>query len=46
MECLRNCKIMSQYNFTLTLQSNNNLFKEGKNPDTIFVTGNTVIDAM
>lgn len=38
--------IISQYNFAPTPLSQNNLLKEGKNPDTIFVTGNTVIDAM
>lgn len=39
-------EIISQYNFAPTPLSKNNLLKEGKNPDTIFVTGNTVIDAM
>lgn len=38
--------IISQYNFAPTQQAANNLIKEGKNPDSIFVTGNTVIDAM
>ena len=38
--------IIAQYNFAPTTLSRDNLIKEGKNPDTIFVTGNTVIDAM
>lgn len=38
--------IISQYNFAPTPLSRNNLLKEGKKPDTVFVTGNTVIDAM
>lgn len=38
--------IISQYNFAPTPLSRSNLLKEGKKPDTVFVTGNTVIDAM
>lgn len=38
--------IISQYNFAPTKLAAENLIKEGKNPDTIYITGNTVIDAM
>ena len=38
--------IISKYNFAPTEMSKQNLLKEGKNPDTIFVTGNTAIDAL
>ena len=38
--------IISQYNFSPTELSKQNLLKEGKNPDSIFVTGNTAIDAL
>lgn len=38
--------IISQYNFAPTILSKNNLIREGKNPDTIYVTGNTAIDAL
>ena len=38
--------IMSQYNFAPTELSKQNLLREGKNPNTIFVTGNTAIDAL
>ena len=38
--------IISSYNFAPTELSKNNLIKEGKNPETIFVTGNTAIDAV
>lgn len=38
--------IVSKYHFAPTEVSRLNLIKEGKNPDTVFVTGNTVIDAM
>lgn len=38
--------IISQYNFAPTELAQNNLLSEGKNASTIFVTGNTVIDAM
>lgn len=38
--------IISKYNFAPTPLSASNLIKEGKNPDSIFITGNTVIDAM
>lgn len=37
--------IISKYNFAPTEMSKENLIKEGKNPDSIYVTGNTVIDA-
>lgn len=38
--------IIAKYNFAPTLLAEQNLIKEGKRPDSIFVTGNTVIDAM
>ena len=38
--------IISEYNFAPTEKSKQNLLKEGKNPDKIWVTGNTVIDAL
>lgn len=38
--------IISSYNFAPTALSKDNLIKEGKNPDTIYVTGNTAIDAL
>jgi len=38
--------IVSNYNFAPTEMSKDNLLKEGKNPDTIYVTGNTAIDAL
>lgn len=38
--------IVSQYNFAPTQLAADHLIAEGKNPETIYVTGNTVIDAM
>lgn len=38
--------IISKFNFSPTEMSKNNLLKEGKNPESIFVTGNTAIDAL
>lgn len=38
--------IISQYHFAPTKLAMQHLVNEGKNPATIFVTGNTVIDAM
>jgi UDP-N-acetylglucosamine 2-epimerase (non-hydrolysing) len=38
--------IISKYNFAPTEMSKGNLIKEGKDPSTIYVTGNTVIDAL
>lgn len=38
--------IISQYNFAPTELSKQNLLKEGKKENTIFVTGNTAIDAL
>ncbi len=38
--------IISKYNFVPTQLAADNLIKEGKDPSTIFITGNTVIDAM
>lgn len=38
--------IISQYNFAPTEQAKNNLLNEGKKEETIFVTGNTAIDAL
>lgn len=37
---------IAQYNFAPTVKSKENLIREKKNPESIFVTGNTVIDAM
>lgn len=38
--------IISRYNFAPTKLAKDNLLKEGKDPNTIFVTGNTAIDAL
>ena len=38
--------IVSNFNFSPTEMSKENLLKEGKNPETIYVTGNTAIDAL
>lgn len=38
--------IISRYNFAPTEQARQNLIAEGKDPHTIYVTGNTVIDAL
>ena len=38
--------IISKYNFAPTRLAADNLIKEGKAPDSIYITGNTVIDAM
>lgn len=38
--------IVSQYNFAPTQLAADHLIQEGKNPETIYITGNTVIDAM
>ena len=38
--------IIAQYNFAPTELSRQNLLREGKKPETIFVTGNTAIDAL
>lgn len=38
--------IISKYNFAPTELSKQNLLNEGKDPNTIYVTGNTVIDAL
>lgn len=38
--------IISAYNFAPTELSKENLLREGKNPATIYVTGNTAIDAL
>lgn len=38
--------IIAKYNFAPTSLAKENLIKEGKNPKSIYVTGNTVIDAM
>lgn len=38
--------IVSQYNFAPTEMSKDNLLREGKKPETIYVTGNTAIDAL
>ena len=38
--------IISQFHFAPTQLAANHLIKEGKKPETIYITGNTVIDAM
>ena len=38
--------IVSTFNFAPTEMSRENLLKEGKNPESIYVTGNTAIDAL
>lgn len=38
--------IISRFNFAPTELAKQNLIKEGKRPETIFVTGNTAIDAL
>ena len=38
--------ILAEYNFAPTELARSNLLKEGKNPGKIYVTGNTVIDAL
>ena len=38
--------IVSQFNFAPTPLARQNLLREGRDPDRIYVTGNTVIDAM
>lgn len=38
--------IVSNFNFAPTEMSKENLLKEGKNPESIYVTGNTAIDAL
>lgn len=38
--------IVSKYNFSPTQMSADNLLKEGKDPESIYITGNTAIDAL
>lgn len=38
--------LLAAYNFAPTETARNNLLQEGKNPKTIYVTGNTAIDAL
>ena len=38
--------VIARYNFAPTSRSRDNLLREGKQPDSIFVTGNTAIDAL
>ena len=38
--------IVARWNFAPTQKSRDNLLREGKKPESIFVTGNTVIDAL
>lgn len=38
--------IISKYNFAPTQMAAENLINEGKDPSTVYITGNTVIDAM
>ena len=46
-ECNRQAvSIISRYNFAPTEQARQNLLSEGKRPESIFVTGNTAIDAL
>ena len=39
-------ELISKYNFAPTELAAENLIKEGKDPETVYITGNTVIDAM
>ncbi len=38
--------ILAKYNFAPTEMSKNNLLKEGRAPESVYVTGNTAIDAL
>jgi len=38
--------ILSRFNFAPTTTAKDNLLREGKSPETIYVTGNTAIDAL
>ena len=38
--------IITEFSFAPTEKSRNNLLREGKRPETVFVTGNTAIDAL
>lgn len=38
--------IIAKFNFAPTYLSKDNLIKEGKNPSSVFVTGNTAIDSL
>lgn len=38
--------LMADFNFAPTSASKENLLKEGKNPENIYITGNTAIDAL
>lgn len=38
--------IIAKYNFSPTQMSRDNLVREGKDPSTIYITGNTAIDAL
>lgn len=38
--------IISKYNFAPTQLAADHLIREGKNPESVYITGNTVIDAM
>lgn len=38
--------IIARYNFAPTQMSSDNLIREGKDPSTIYITGNTAIDAL
>nr|WP_330369243.1 UDP-N-acetylglucosamine 2-epimerase (non-hydrolyzing) [Butyrivibrio sp. AC2005] len=38
--------IIAQYHFTPTVESKNNLLREGKKTNSIYITGNTAIDAL
>ncbi len=38
--------MLAKYHFAPTQESADNLIKEGKNPESVFITGNTAIDAL
>lgn len=42
----KSISLISKYDFAPTETAKENLLKEGKNPDNIWVTGNTVIDSL
>lgn len=42
----RAVSVFAKYNFAPTKRSANNLINEGKDPDSIYITGNTAIDAL
>ncbi len=42
----RAISLISEYDFAPTFDAGQNLIREGKDPDRVFVTGNTVVDAL